>query len=435
MQAQSERLPTEVRGLLPDTVSIAGDTLALGGVPLDVLADRYNTPLYVYDEPTLRAAARDTRRAFRDLGARISFASKACDITGIMRVFRDEGLDLDVVSEGELVAGLQAGFRPHQIHLHGNCKSEAELEAAVRLGLHAVVVDSLEELDRLAAIADRRGETVSIMPRVTLAVEAKTHPHLQTSGYASKFGIPHRSTEEATFIERARRNPRLRLMGIHAHLGSQISDPEIYAGAADELLQLAGELRDSGFPVEEVSVGGGWAVAYAPGDPSLSPQSVARILHPLFHGSALRLAVEPGRSLVARAGLALYRVGSVKQAPTGRIVAVDGGMGDNPRPALYGSRYIALRVRVPGAPPQGPATVAGRYCEAGDVLVQRVELPEVRAGDLICIPMSGAYHLAMASHYNLVPEPAAVLLGDGHERLIVRRGTIEDLLARQMPDA
>lgn len=427
-------LTPETRSLLPDTTSLVGGVLALDGLSLEALAGRYGTPLYVYDEQTIRNAARATRQGFDDLGARVSFASKACDITGIMRVLRDEKLELDVVSEGEIVAGLRAGFRPEQIHLHGNCKSDAELEAAARLGLHAVVVDNLEELDRLRGIADESGQTVHIMPRVTLSIEARTHPHLQTSGYSSKFGISRGSSEEATFVERARRSPRLRLMGIHAHLGSQITDPDIYAGAAGELLHLAADLRDLGFPIKEVSVGGGWAVAYAPNDPELTSQSIAQVLHPIFNGSGFRLAVEPGRSLVARAGLALYRIGSVKQTPAGRIIAVDGGMGDNPRPALYGSGYIALRLRQPAESSAGPATIAGRYCESGDVLARSVELPEVHAGDILCIPMSGAYHLSMASHYNLVPEPAVVLVHNGHDHLIVRRATIDDLLARQMAE-
>lgn len=424
-------LAPEMRSLLPDTIALVGGVLALEGLSLDALATHYGTPLYVYDEQTIRNAARHTRHAFSDLSARVSFASKACDIIGIMRVLRDEGLDLDVVSEGELVAGLRAGFRPEQIHLHGNCKSDAELEAAARLGIHALVVDNLGEFERLRGIADQIGQTVNIMLRVTLAIEAETHPHLQTSGYSSKFGIPHGSPDEARFIEMIRQNARLHLIGVHAHLGSQVNDSKIYASAARELLQLAERLHEEGFPIEEVSVGGGWAVAYAPGKTRLDPQSVAQILHPLFQGSRFRLAVEPGRSLVARAAMALYRVGSVKQTPAGRIIAVDGGMGDNPRPALYGSDYTALRLRRPEESPEGPATIVGRYCESGDVLVRSVELPEVHADDIVCIPMSGAYHLSMASHYNLVPEPAVVLVYNRRERLIVRRATIDDLLARQ----
>lgn len=432
MQTGTAGIPLQARWLLPDTISRAGNVLALDGLALDTLAATYGTPLYVYDEQTIRNRAREMRRAFGDLDARASFASKACDIVGVMRVFQHEGLDLDVVSEGEIEAGLRAGFRPEQIHLHGNCKTDAELEAAVRLGFHAIVVDNLEELDRVAVLAGQHRRDVNIMPRITLATEAKTHPHLQTSGYSSKFGIPHGSREETAFVDTVGANPLLRLIGVHAHLGSQIFDPEIYALAADDLLELAAQLRQQGFPVEEISAGGGWAVAYAAGEPCLAPQTVAQVLAPRFRESGFRLAIEPGRSLVARAGVALYRVGSVKEVPGGRIVAVDGGMGDNPRPALYDARYTALRLRAPDDVVQGTATIVGRYCESGDVLVREVALPEVHAGDILCIPMSGAYHLSMASHYNLVPEPAVVMVRAGKERMIVRRGTIDDLLIRDV---
>lgn len=432
-QVQNGEITSTWRAILPDALSVRDNVLALDGLPLDHLADSYGTPLYVYDEQTLRAASRDVITAFRDLNTRISYASKACDITAIMRVFQKEGLDLDVVSAGELVAGMRAGFHPQQIHLHGNCKSEAELRMAVDLGLHAVVIDNLEEVELLRTIAINGTSPVAVMLRTTLAVEAETHPHLQTSGYSSKFGIPRGSAVEDEALGILRRTPALRLMGVHCHLGSQIVDADIYRRAAGDLVSFASALRGQAFPVEEISVGGGWAVAYRPDDTALSPKDVAALVRPIFQGSGFRLAVEPGRALVARAGLALYRVGSVKQTEFGRIIAVDGGIGDNPRPALYGSPYEAIRVRSPRETATGPATVAGRYCESGDVLARSIMLPDIRAGDILCIPMSGAYHLSMASHYNLVPEPAVISVADGHARLMVRRGTVEDLLARQLP--
>jgi diaminopimelate decarboxylase len=434
MQTQTTDIYSRVRALLPDAMSVAGDVLTLDGFALDSLAERYGTPLYVYDEQTIRSEARGVRNAFTGIDARVSFASKACDIVGVMRVLRDEGLDLDVVSAGELEAGLRAGFQPEQIHLHGNCKTDSELELAIRLGLHAIVIDNLDELDRVAALAGQSDRIVNIMLRVTLAVESTTHPHLQTSGYSSKFGIPHDSPEEAAFIRKVAGSPLLHLIGVHAHLGSQIADPAIYADAAGELVDLASRLFAGGFPINEISVGGGWAVAYTSEGNDLPPRTVAEILQPLLRETGFRLAVEPGRALVARSGIALYRVGSIKRSPGGRIVSVDGGMGDNPRPALYDASYTALRVRSPADPSEGPATIAGRYCESGDVLVRGAPLPEVHAGDLICIPMSGAYHLSMASHYNLVPEPAVILTRGGQERLIVRRATIDDLLARNVND-
>ncbi len=431
-QGASGGIIAALRPILPDSLRIRDEVLALGGVDLNHLAARFGTPLYVYDDETLRVVARETLAAFRELNARVSFASKACDIIGVMQVFQQEGLDLDVVSAGEMVAGLRAGFDPRQIHLHGNCKSDAELSLACDAGLYAVVIDNLEELDRLQAVSRYRSDPMGVMLRTTLSVEAETHPHLQTSGYSSKFGIRRGSDQEVSALGAIARASSLQLVGVHTHLGSQIADAGIYQRAACELLGFVEELRGQGFPIEEVSIGGGWAVPYRGEDKNLSPRDVARAMSPLFPRRGLRLAVEPGRSLVSRAGIALYRVGSVKSTPTGRIIAVDGGMGDNPRPALYGASYDALRVHKPDEASVGPATIVGRYCESGDILCHSVSLPDIRPGDLLCVPMSGAYHLSMASHYNLVPEPAAVTVVAGEPRLIMRRGTIDELLTRQV---
>jgi len=396
------------------------------------LAETYGTPLYIYDEQTLRASARTVLGAFSALGARVSFASKACDTVAILAVLRDEGLDLDVVSEGELVAALRASFQPSQIHLHGNCKTDAELEAAIRLGLHAIVVDNVEELERLAVRTGSLERPVDIMLRITLPLEADTHPHLQTSGRRSKFGFYLGSTEEQAAIELLARVPGLRLIGLHTHLGSQVVDVEIYREASQELLTLGHDLGRRGHPISEIAIGGGWAVPYRTDDASLSAETLAGAVGDVFAGSGFRLAVEPGRFLVARAAVALYRVGSVKDTPAGRIVAVDGGMGDNIRPALYGASYEALLLEQPEAIPIGPADIVGRYCESGDFLARDVPLPSVKVGDLLALPVAGAYQLSMASAYNLVPPPAALLVANGRPRLIVRRTTIDDLLARNV---
>lgn len=426
------RLDAPLSALLPDSAGVDGESLAIGGLSLSALSDRFGTPLYVYDEQTVRASARKVLAAFCPLDARVSFASKACDTIAVLRLLQEEGVDLDVVSEGELEASLRAGFRPEQIHLHGNCKSDAELAAAVRLGLHAVVVDNLEELKRLQSMVRMGQSPVRVMLRVSLALEAETHPHLQTSGYHSKFGFGRGSEAEQAALRLLEGTGTLTLTGIHAHLGSQITDLEIYRRMARELVVLGQELRQRGFPLSEISVGGGWGVPYRVGEVGLSGAEVASVLAPIFRGNALRPAIEPGRALVARAAVALYRVGSVKATPGGRIVAVDGGMGDNPRPALYGARYEALLVERATAEPAGTAEIVGRYCESGDVLARDVALPEVAAGDLICIPVAGAYQLSMASSYNRVPPPAAVLVSDGQARLVVRRATIEDVLAREV---
>jgi len=420
--------------ILPDSAAEEAGVLSIGGCRMDALAEHFGTPLYIYDEATLRNVARRVLRAFARVGARVSFASKACSTLGVLRILCEEGLGLDAVSGGELEAALRAGFSPARVHLHGNCKSEAELDAAARLGVHSIVVDNLEELEQLERICARRRVPVRVMLRITLAFEGETHPHLQTSGRRSKFGLFHTSQEEEEAVSRLARSPMLQLVGVHSHLGSQLQDAGLYRRAASQLHTVATSLRARSFPIEEFSVGGGWAVAYRPGDTSLSPESVAGNLQLVADRQAgIRPAVEPGRALVARAGVAVYRAGSTKQMGTYRVVAVDGGLGDNPRPALYGSRYSAflpLRLNAP----IGLADIVGRYCESGDVLVRDALLPSISAGDLICIPMSGAYQLSMASSYNLVPQPAVVLVREGHARLLTRRASIDDLFAREMTD-
>jgi diaminopimelate decarboxylase len=226
----------------------------------------------------------------------------------------------------------------------------------------------------------------------------------------------------------------LRLIGIHVHLGSQITDATVYRRAADEMVAFACDLRSRGFPIEEVGLGGGWAVAYRPGDAALDAQAVATTVAQAFASQAsMRVAIEPGRSLVARAGLAIYRVGSVKRRNGFRIVGVDGGMGDNPRPALYGSQYTVLPERGLQKP-VGNADIVGRYCEAGDVLARSIPMPEVSPGEILCVPVSGAYQLSMASTYNLVPQPAVVMVSRGSARLLVRRATLSDMFARDVPE-
>lgn len=400
------------------------------------LAERYGTPLYIYDEETLRANARIVRSAFGNMGARVSFAAKACALIGVLRIFQQEHLDVDVVSTGEIEAATRAGFRPEQMHLHGNFKSDMDLQRAVEIGIRAVVLDNREEMERLSAICEHMQRPMQVMLRITLPLEANTHPHIQTSGLHSKFGIPHETEYERHVLHRLRNHAFLHLCGLHTHLGSQIQDAEIYGRAAQALCALASDLASSGMPIEEVNVGGGWGVPYLEEDGALIPESVASALAIVFdHYPSLRPAVEPGRALVARAALALYRVGSVKTSASGRVIAVDGGMGDNLRAALYGARYSAFAVEHMSEPQIGTANVVGRYCEAGDLLVRSVPLPHVVQGDLIAVTVAGAYQISMASAYNLIPPPAVIMVAQGKSRLLARRQTAQDLLARELSEA
>lgn len=424
-------MSVDLAALLPDSARLAGTSLTVGGCSVEELARQYGTPLYIYDQATLRAAAAHTYEIFEPFGARVSYAAKACSIVAVLQIIRDEGLDLDTVSGGEIGAGLRAGFTPSQLHLHGNFKSDEELERAVALGLRAIVVDNFDELVRLNAVCRRRGATVPIMFRLALPIEVETHPYLRTSGGRTKFGTAFDSPEMNDMLG-AVKETSFRLIGLHAHVGSQVTEVDIYSRAAAGLVRSARALTAQGFPIEEVSIGGGWAVPYRPGDPHLLPEAIAAaIKQHVSPDSGLRTAVEPGRAVVARAAVAVYRVGSVKRAGSHhRIIAVDGGMGDNPRPALYDARYTAFPLcRAAGKPEEGTADIAGRYCESGDILAKNLRLPAVAPGDLVCMPVAGAYQLAMASGYNLVPPPAAVMVNGGTSRLIRRRATVDQLLS------
>jgi diaminopimelate decarboxylase len=423
----------EMNSLLPRDCVIASRDTRIGRWSVSALASAFGTPLYMYDAVTLRENAREVREAFAPLGARVSFAAKACSTIGVLRSFQRCGLDVDVVSEGEMVAAIRAGFRPEQMHLHGNCKSDHELQFAVRTGIRAVVVDSADELVRIAAVAKAIQRVVSVMIRVSLPLETETHPSLQTSGRGSKFGVIADSDEENWVTAMLLEHRDLAFVGLHTHLGSQITDPNIYRRAAGDMVHVVRRFADAGLRSQELSMGGGWAVAYTPEDLTLSAPAVAdAIAEGVKPLDGVRTAVEPGRALVAGAALAVYRVGAVKIGLHGRMVAVDGGMGDNPRPALYNARYTAFLPDRPLDTPTGEADIVGRYCESGDVLARAVPLPEVSMGDLVCIPVSGAYQLSMASSYNLVPQPASVIVDGRDARLMTRRATINEMLSREV---
>jgi diaminopimelate decarboxylase len=441
----------EIAALLPINTEVRDGELLVGGCRLATLAVEFGTPLYVYDATTVRANCQAIRQAFAHFPlVRFNFAAKACDTPAILRLIASEGFGVDCVSLGELQAARMAGVQADSILLHGNNKSEEELQAALTQRIYAIVIDNPEELQRLIWLTKEWTDPVPVMLRVTLDLEAQTHPHLQTSGQASKFGLVVSAGELDNALQIMARVRGLHLLGLHTHLGSQLDNPRLYVQALEQLLMLMHTAETVvGTRLHEVSIGGGWAVPYQPGQPELQAHMLAAMLRPLMSGSvaesrAWTLALEPGRAIVARASVALYRVGAVKRvsrrdalqyASTREqhlLVAVDGGMGDNPRPALYGARYCALLPLRMDETATYHCDIVGRYCEAGDVLAWDVELPEPHVGDLLAIPVSGAYQLTMASNYNLVPRPAAVLVDNGEARLITRRETIEDMLAREI---
>lgn len=433
----------------------AQNRLEIGGCDLVALAQQYGTPLYIFDELHLRTWARDLRVRLEQaahalgLGREVLplYATKAYFSPFIARILVDAGWGIEVTSEGELEVARRVDFPRNRIYLHGNNKTLGEIRTALSLGVDHVVVDNLDEITALARVAADLGLRTRVLLRLAPAVDPHTHKYLATGVADSKFGLP-LSTGDA--LEAARRvtalAPDLELVGLHVHIGSQIFDPEPYRQAARIALEFAAELEASvGFKLRELDLGGGWGVSYTGDEEALTVESLMDAIAPAFDRAQnssvepatqnLLLIFEPGRALVAQSAVALYTVGSVKQiAGVRTYVSVDGGMGDNIRPALYGARYTARVANKANDLTVARVAIVGRYCEQGDILVEDVELPRAEPGDLIAIPVAGAYQLPMASNYNLIPRPAVVAVREGQARLIRRRETIADLLSCETDD-
>jgi diaminopimelate decarboxylase len=408
--------------------------LMLAGVALADLAERFGTPVYVYDAETIRTQVKTLRGLLAELypaEAEIAYAAKAYFSLAMARKLAALGLSVDVVSLGELVTAARAGFGEDRVHLHGNNKSPEELAYAIVHDLQAVVVDSLEELEYLDALAQGANQPVRIWLRITPGLSVDTHPYRQTGHASSKFGFPIPDGQAEEAIRRALASPWLRLTGLHMHLGSQIFETEPFAKAIQVLLDLAERCN---YVPEELSPGGGWGVAYTTEDEEANPrawvETVCRIVRDEYEQRGWKLpklVIEPGRWLVARAGMALYRVGTHKTASDGsKVVAVDGGMADNPRPALYHAQYTACLANRQGSGELYEMRIVGKFCESGDELIHAAQLPELKRGDLLAVPVAGAYQLSMASNYNLAPRPAVLWLEDGQVKVLQKRETLED---------
>jgi len=413
---------------LGSRVNAAGH-LEIAGCDVLELAEEHGTPAYVYAEDDLRARARAYRHAFeaRQADHEVVFASKAFPCTAAYRLFAEEGLSVDVASGGELHLALHAGFDPARIVMHGNNKSDEEILAAARAGIGLLVLDSFDEIERCERLLD---EPQRVLIRVTPGIKPSTHDFITTGQLDSKFGFGLADSLAERAIERVLGSDLLDLVGLHAHIGSQIFELEPYALAIRALGEIAGEW------CRVVDVGGGLGVAYAAEDepPSIDAYVDVKVrgVAEVF-GPGVRVMVEPGRSLVANAGVTLYRVGTVKEVPGIRTyVAVNGGMSDNLRPMLYGSHYEALVADRAGVDPETLVTIAGMHCESGDVLVRDALLADPAVGDVVVTPATGAYGHAMANNYNGVPRPPVVFCRDGRSRVVVRRETYEDLTARDV---
>ncbi len=428
--------------LLPRTATVdAVGRLAIDGVDLEALAREHGTPLYVYSETELRARAAEYREAFGP-GA-VSYAGKAFLCGAMARLVADEGLHLDVATGGELQLALHAGFPAGRIVFHGNNKSDAELALALERGVGRIVADSFDELDRIdALVSAHHTAPARVLVRVTPGVEAHTHEYIATGADDSKFGFTVSNGSARDAALRVVKSEAMHFAGFHCHIGSQILVLESFARAAAVVAGLAADVvRATDAAVPEINLGGGLGVPYTADE--LDAPSIAefgRETSANFADACATFALDPvpaltveaGRSIAGPAGVTLYTVGTIKQIPGVRTyVAVDGGMSDNPRPATYGAAYeAALPARVT-APRPLVATVAGKHCEQGDLLVRDAHLPaDVAVGDVLVTPVTGAYGHSMASNYNLVPRPAVVFVRDGQARVVVRRETFADLVAR-----
>ncbi len=404
--------------------------LEVGGCDVVELAEEHGTPAYVYAEDDLRARARAYREAFESRGVvgEILFASKAFPATAAYRLFAEEGLSVDVASGGELHIALAAGFDPARIHMHGNNKSDEEILMAARAGIGHLILDSFDEIERCERLLDA---PMQVLIRITPGIKPSTHDFITTGQLDSKFGFGTGDGESAArAIERVLASDKLDLVGLHAHIGSQIFELEPYRLEIAALGELAGDW------CQVVDVGGGLGVAYTEDEapPSIDDYVAVKVegVRAVF-GAGVKLMIEPGRSLVANAGVTAYRVGTVKEIPGIRTyVAVDGGMSDNLRPMLYGSRYEALIADRAAAEPDTLVTIAGMHCESGDVLVRDAMLASPAVGDVLVTPATGAYGHAMANNYNGVTRPPVIFCSGGEARTVVRRETFDDLTARDV---
>ena len=425
--------------LKPITTQINKDNnIEIGGCDLVELAQQYGTPLYVYDEKTIRTIAQQYKSAFsRYPKVSMLYASKAFMTKAIVRILDEEGFGFDMVSGGEIYTASTAGADMKKCLFNGNNKSYDELQMAVELGVGLISVDNFLELTLLNEVAKSNDKTVDILLRVTPGIECHTHEYIQTGHLDSKFGFDLTQTDEAVelIIDEYK---NLNLVGLHAHIGSQIFETTIYYDEVDVLLKEMGRIKTKyGLNLTHINLGGGLGIKYTESDcpPSIDEiaDKIIKSIHdnaPKYNVELPEIHIEPGRSIIGTSGVTLYTVGSSKQVPNGKkYVAVDGGMADNPRPSLYQAVYTAEVANRPDDKATETVTIAGRFCESGDILIKDVKMPELKEGDILCFYNTGAYGYSMSSNYNRVLKPAAVLVNNSQSDIIINRESYENLVA------
>jgi diaminopimelate decarboxylase len=418
--------------------------LEIGGVDVVDLANEYGTPLYIYDVALIRERARAFKETFEKHGvkAQVAYASKAFSTVAMIQLVEEEGLSLDVVSGGELYTALKAGFPPERIHFHGNNKSRNELEMALQHRIGCVVVDNFYELEMLEELSKQYGITTSILLRVTPGIEAHTHDYILTGQEDSKFGFDLNNGQADEALKKALASTSLKVLGLHCHIGSQIFDTTGFVLAAQKIFNKIGSWKEEyGFVPEVVNLGGGFGISYTnEDDPIPASMYVEQIIEEVKKQVAElgiempEIWIEPGRSLVGDAGTTIYSIGSRKEVPNVRqYVAVDGGMSDNIRPALYEAKYEAVLANRVLDEHEEVVSIAGKCCETGDMLIWDLPLPKAEAGDYLAVFCTGAYGYSMANNYNRIPRPAVVFVENGEAQLVVKRETYEDLVRLDVP--
>ncbi|MEC9488913.1 MAG: diaminopimelate decarboxylase [Halanaerobium sp.] len=420
------------------------DNFVFAGCDTVKLAEKYGSPLLVYDEMMIRNNSRrlkNTLKKYYGNQSRVVYAGKAFMSLEMCRLAREEELYLDVVSGGELYTALKAGFPPERILFHGNNKSKDELAMAIRAGVGRIIIDNFLEIEMLQRLCEEEDTSVDAMLRITPGVDAHTHEYVNTGHIDTKFGFTLENGTADRAVEEVLLSPQITLKGFHCHIGSQVFIDEPYLRAAEVMLQFSKRMEDRfGYRVQELNLGGGFGIQYTeddtPEEPSVILKSIAAKVHELVAELGLEkpaIYIEPGRSIVGEAGITIYQIGAVKDIPGIRkYVSVDGGMADNIRPALYGSRYSAIIASKPTREPEELVSIAGKCCESGDMLIKDIKLPRAEPGDYLVVFSTGAYHYSMASNYNRLPRPAVVFASEGQARLVVKRETYSDLIKNDL---
>ena len=425
-------------------LSVKNNRLYFGGADTVELAKQYGTPLYVFDEQLIREACRDFKNSIKnyyDGNGMVLYASKAFSCKEMYRIANEEGIGVDTVSGGEIYTALSAGFPAENIFFHGNNKTDAELRYAVENGVGHIVIDDFGEIQRLNKIAGELGKTVTVMLRIKPGIDAHTHEFIKTGQNDCKFGFTLESGEALDAAKNAIETENLNLSGFHCHIGSQIFSTEPFCLAAEVMAKFIKQVESkTGHTVSELNLGGGFGIRYTDEDEPLPYSEFMNKVSAQLKACCKELNlpvpkvfIEPGRSIVGHAGITLYTVGSIKTIPDVRTyVSVDGGMSDNPRYALYGAKYDAVIANKAENPNDFVATIAGKCCESGDLIGENIKIATPETGDILAVLATGAYNYSMASNYNRIPRPAAIMVKKGESRVIIKRETFEDLVSKDV---